>query len=334
MLKLDKKNTREYMESIGLAGKDDRVEIEELEFGLINNLLKIKVNNNSYVIKQALPEAKRIKNIKIKTSRINKECQAIRIFNRIMDGIAPEIVHFDEENSLIVMKSLPEEAMLLEKELMEGKVDISVARKIAETLAFVHNRFMNDQMMDILLDNTYMIRDLKVAVMYGRYTDDDRFNDKIQRLGDKLLKNKICLVHGDCSPKNIFVNGNDIILIDFEQTYFGDPALDLSYVVSHYFLHGINNYKIRKKYYDAIDMFLKTYFKRLNFRYKDILLRNTVLHSANIMWARVDSAAKYDYIEEDVKGIIRNVCRKALTNDFSSIKQIMDAIEEELASCR
>lgn len=334
MLELNKNNVRKYMESVGLASKDDKVDAEELEFGLINNLLKIKINNKSYVIKQALPEAKRIKGRKIKTSRINKECQAIRIFNNILEGIAPEIVHFDEENSLIVMKALPEEAVMLEKDLLDGKVDISVAVKIAEILAFVHNRFMNDRIMEILLDNTYMIRELKVPVMYGRYTNDDKLNDKIQKLGDKLLKNRVCLVHGDCSPRNVFVNGKDIILIDFEQTYFGDPVLDVSYVVSHYFLHGINNHKIRKKYYDAIDMFLKTYFKRLNFRYKDILLRNTALHSANIMWARVDSTAKHDCIKEEVKGIIRNVCRKALANDFSSIRQIMDSIEEELASGR
>ena len=40
------------------------------------------------------------------------------------------------------------------------------------------------------------------------------------------------LIHGDYNPNNIFVDGNDLTVIDFEQSCIFDPAFDLGYFIA------------------------------------------------------------------------------------------------------
>ncbi|HEY6119730.1 MAG TPA: phosphotransferase, partial [Pyrinomonadaceae bacterium] len=40
-----------------------------------------------------------------------------------------------------------------------------------------------------------------------------------------------CMTHGDFHPENIFVRGNSITVIDFEQSVIGEPASDLGYLL-------------------------------------------------------------------------------------------------------
>jgi aminoglycoside phosphotransferase (APT) family kinase protein len=42
---------------------------------------------------------------------------------------------------------------------------------------------------------------------------------------------EVCLTHGDFHPENIFLRGNTITVIDFEQAMMGDPAFDLGYLI-------------------------------------------------------------------------------------------------------
>ena len=45
------------------------------------------------------------------------------------------------------------------------------------------------------------------------------------------------LIHGDLHPKNIFVDGEDLTVIDFEQSCVFDPAKDLGYFIAQTNIH-------------------------------------------------------------------------------------------------
>jgi thiamine kinase-like enzyme len=59
---------------------------------------------------------------------------------------------------------------------------------------------------------------------------EEVLGELISRTSDIKLNN-VCVTHGDFHPENIFVRGNSITVIDFEQSAIGDPASDLGYLL-------------------------------------------------------------------------------------------------------
>jgi len=47
----------------------------------------------------------------------------------------------------------------------------------------------------------------------------------------EIQLSQVCITHGDFHPENIFVRGNAITVIDFEQSSIADPASDLGYLL-------------------------------------------------------------------------------------------------------
>ena len=47
-------------------------------------------------------------------------------------------------------------------------------------------------------------------------------------------------MHGDYSPKNMLVRGENIFLIDFEVVHWGDPAFDAAFLMNHLFLKAFH----------------------------------------------------------------------------------------------
>ena len=66
----------------------------------------------------------------------------------------------------------------------------------------------------------------------------------ILTLADELSDRRLCLVHGDFSPKNILVGppaqGFPLWVIDFEVAHEGDPVFDLAFMASHLTLKAIH----------------------------------------------------------------------------------------------
>ncbi len=72
------------------------------------------------------------------------------------------------------------------------------------------------------------------------------YREKLRKLLFRVLEGErsldpetFTLTHGDLHPKNIFVDGNDLTAIDFEQSRVFDPAKDLGYFIAQAKIHSI-----------------------------------------------------------------------------------------------
>jgi thiamine kinase-like enzyme len=118
---------------------------------------------------------------------------------------------------------------------------------------------------------------------------------------DKLLaetrENKITLVHGDFSPKNVLIRQGRLILLDHETIHWGDPMFDLGFSLTH-FLSKANRDPDNKAKFTWLGLtHWQTYRERVqdSFRFQDCEAR-AVRHTLACLLARVSGRSPLEYL--------------------------------------
>ena len=122
----------------------------------------------------------------------------------------------------------------------------------------------------------------------------------IERLIDSIWQHRLCLVHGDFSPKNLLVWPCHVMLIDFEVGHFGDPAFDLGFFLTHLVLKSIWAGERRQEYLDLATQFWRTYAAALAAGVGSdpaaAIEQRMLLNLAACLLARVDGKSPVDYL--------------------------------------
>src|SRR5205823_3904230 len=66
-----------------------------------------------------------------------------------------------------------------------------------------------------------------------------RLANAVEAFVRRMGATRVCMVHGDYSPKNVLV-GRGIWVIDFEVAHFGDPAFDVAFMLNHLLLKRLH----------------------------------------------------------------------------------------------
>ena len=73
----------------------------------------------------------------------------------------------------------------------------------------------------------------RLAIVYPE------LGEYLQQRIDACRNRRVSLVHGDWSPKNILVEGSNVLAIDFECIHFGDPSFDAAFLLNHLLLKTV-----------------------------------------------------------------------------------------------
>ena len=67
------------------------------------------------------------------------------------------------------------------------------------------------------------------------------------------------LVHGDYSPKNLLVDGAEVVILDCEVAHWGNPRFDIAFCLAHLLLKGTRRGVVSKPYIEAAQAFIASY---------------------------------------------------------------------------
>lgn len=211
----------------------------------------------------------------VKQERHNKEGKTANEFQKewqIQDFITqfselenlrnslPVILHYDQENSIIVFNYLDDYRDVADFYTKENIFPLEVASSIGSAIATVHRSTFNHQKYQdfFTVDNSLSNQvqylgqgleritpeifsivpadGLKFFTLYQRY---DSLGKAIAELGNAFTPS--CLTHNDLKLNNILLHNdwsqteaNIIRLIDWERSGWGDPAFDLGTLIASY----------------------------------------------------------------------------------------------------
>jgi 5-methylthioribose kinase len=315
---------RDYLQSHRLLPAGEEPRITELKGGVSCTVLLVETNQDAFVVKQALPKLRVKEDWFSDMTRVSIEQACLRYWEKVVPGLVPRFRFYDDENFLYGMEAAPIGVPMWKSLLMKGSVDFAIGRQVATALAKVHDAAATDQDIRRTFDNQKVFIELRIDPYLRTVAErHPEMKPLIDREVDRLLNNRLTLVHGDYSPKNVLVAGERLYILDFEVAHIGDPSFDLAFLSNHFLLKAVKNKDWALGYLALLLSSMQDYLKAIHFTDRYRLEADTVRTLALLFLARVDGKSPAEYItEKEDKTLIRALAYQILNDGLSSFDQV------------
>jgi aminoglycoside phosphotransferase (APT) family kinase protein len=289
--------------------------VEELGGGVSSEIWKV----GDVCVKRALPRLRVAQRWEAPISRNRYERLWLEAAGAAAPGAAPQVLAADDQAGAFVMQYL--DLPVWKAELREGNADPAFATQVGVRLAAIHSatagrpevarRFATD-------DIFYAIRLEPYLVATGKAHPD--LENRMSLLVSRTAGTRVCLVHGDVSPKNILVGAAGPVFLDAECAWYGDPAFDLAFCLNHLLLKCLWVPARRAAFLQCFDALARSYLDAV--RFEGVEERSASLLPA-LLLARVDGKSPVEYLADPEKEVVRRLARALLPS--TSLKEIQDA---------
>lgn len=292
--------------NMGLAEPDETPVITPLTGGVSSVILRIDLRRGSYCLKQALPQLKVEKIWKVPLERAFTEVKWLRTVAAIKPSCVPEVLGEDKETTSFVMTYLDDGFQNWKSALLSGKVDVDAASLVGDVLGKIHASTANNSELASRFatdENFYAIRLEPYLVETARVhpTLAPRLHELVQRTQSQ----RIALVHGDVSPKNILLGQQGPVLLDAECAWYGDPAFDLAFVLNHLLIKALWMPTSAVALMNSFNALRKAYFAHVDFEPRGALDLRTASLLPALALARVDGKSPVEYLDEPARQRLR-----------------------------
>jgi 5-methylthioribose kinase len=361
MLELTPHTAAHYLRERGSIGPREAVEVRELSGGVSNTVLLVHrpdTPGGDFVLKQALPRLKVPQEWLCSIERIWREVEVLEICGQLLASggrwlpetqppdisfadtwitTVPTVLFSDRPNYCYAMTAAPAGHQTWKEQLLAGETDPTIAAACGTLLGRLHAGSWNNPETASRLEDRTFFDSLRLDPYYRRlavvYPD---LAEILNRLVADTYATRLCLVHGDFSPKNLLISRGQIWLIDFEVGHFGDPAFDLGFFLTHLALKAVHAGEQGDSYLQLINAFWISYqaaLKKVATRDERANLSSrSALHWAACMLARVDGKSPVDYLLEELQRKTRAFARAILLRPTSGIDELLAQVRNQFQS--
>ena len=316
-----------WLEERGLVEPGTRVQATELEWGVSNVVLAVEAGALRAVVKQALPRLRVEDEWLAKRERSLTEARALELAARLAPGSAPAVLAVDEERCAFAIARAPAGWRNWKEILLGGEIAGDVGERLGALLATIHAETSHDEALLASFDDAEAFAQLRVDPYHRTVMRRwPRLERPIGMVVEEMLDRRLCLVHGDFSPKNVLVGGDrGLWLIDFEVAHAGDPAFDLGFMLNHLMLKAIHRPAAFERYEHAAASFWESYRARVSGRLAPDPVY-VALHTGCLMLSRVDGKSPAEYLTEGGRLLARSLATRILLEPPGTVEEAWDAL--------
>ncbi len=324
-----------YLRTTNRILQDEVPTIQVLSGGVSNRtFLLTRPTGEAWVLKQALAKLDVSVDWFSDPARIAQEALGIQWLARLAPpGTIPPLVFFDPTQHILAMQAVPKPHENWRTMLLAGQLHEEHIRQFAELLAMVHcgSFERRAELEEIFCDRSYF-ESLRLEAYYAYTAEHVR---ETTAFYDALIKDtraqRLGLVHGDYSPKNILVQNEQLILLDHEVIHFGDPAFDVGFSMTHLLSKAHHVSHLRREFAKATKLYWRVYrqapgYVPWNTEYESRVVR----HTLGCMLARVDGRSPMDYWTETERTRQHRVAVRLMQSDIRTVNELVDAYLVEL----
>ncbi|WP_395751825.1 phosphotransferase family protein [Prosthecobacter sp.] len=227
------------LQSAGLITGTD-ICVTPLTGGVSSDIVLVESTTQKLVVKAALEKLRVKDDWFVDVSRNRVEQSFFEYVSPILPASVPRILGGGD--GWFAMEYLGDALQNWKAQLLAGHISADTACMAGEVLGRMHASSWNDPVAHerfATLPNFQALRiDPYLLTTAERVPDAAPF---LRAEAARLAETKLALVHGDYSPKNLLVGPGRLIVLDAECAWFGDPAFDAAFLLTHLHLKGLLN---------------------------------------------------------------------------------------------
>jgi Ser/Thr protein kinase RdoA (MazF antagonist) len=249
--------------------------------------------------------------------------------------LAPRVLAEAPDEHLFVMSFLPPDNHPNWKvELAAGRIDMDLAASVGRDLSGMHAKTAYSPVVAADFANGALFNALRVEpYLLHTATRHPDLADRLIALAEDTLDTEIALVHGDVSPKNILAGPDGPVFLDAECAWYGDPAFDLAFCLTHLLLKCVWRPQHRADYLKAFDALTHAYLDAVRWEPRAGLEQRAGALLSALLLARVDGKSPVEYLVEPADTeFVRRVARELVQVDGIGVEEVAwtwaDRLEE------
>lgn len=306
----------------------EQLRLETLAGGVSNDVVAVTGPGVDVVLKRALPRLRVAAEWRAAPTRVFTEAEALKMASHVLPGLVPRVLGVDEQDYLLVIERAPREYIEWRTSLLAGHIESAVAEALGRHLATWHRSTSGTDVSYEGFEDTEPFRQLRIEPFYGAIAE--RHPDLTGPIGavvDRMLASRVCLVHGDFSPKNVLYGTEGMWIIDWEVAHRGDPTFDLAFMLAHLVCKSLHRPTDRARLRAAADAFLAGYGWDTDLpEYDDSYLVSQV---ACLVLARIDGKSPAAYLDERARDRGRRLASALLRQTEPSYAGLWRALDSD-----
>ncbi|MEM4296984.1 MAG: aminoglycoside phosphotransferase family protein [Nitrososphaerota archaeon] len=284
-----------------------------------------------WVVKKALPKLMVRDEWVADRGRIFRETGCLRVIRELVDrDAAPEVILEDRIRYACVLE-YGDGGVTWKELLMRGVIDPSVTVRVASILVRLHQKTRGvERLAAEFGDDTNFVQlriDPYITHVAGKHLD---IAAKLTHVAELLRRCKVCLVHGDYSPKNILLLPDGRIwILDCEPAHFGNPVFDIAFCTNHLILKSIH---LRSAaHLEEGQRLWRIYWNEAGWDNAMEWEEEAVKVLATLLLARVDGKSPVEYLSEDNRGMVRRLSKKLIADSVDDFGELIIRVKEVIS---
>src|SRR4051812_9388638 len=322
-----------YLRSTNRISNSEQIQIHNLRGGISNKTVLVKrPTGGAWVLKQALAKLRVDVDWFSDPKRIGREALALKHLPELAPaGTITPLIFEDAQHDLLAMAAVPDPHNNLKTLFLSHHIVEDHLYQFGRLIGSIHSKSTDRADLKALFDDRSFFESLRIEPYY-RYTAQQipASADFLGQLIKQTFSRRLCLVHGDYSPKNILVHQGKLILLDHEVIHFGDPAFDIGFALAHLLSKAHHFPSHRQKFISAALLFWSSYLAAADSSLSIDIDPPAADHGLACLLARVAGRSKLEYLSQEERQRQQEITLKLMNDPPTSVLQLIDRFTAEL----
>ncbi|RQR51337.1 aminoglycoside phosphotransferase family protein [Burkholderia sp. Bp9140] len=310
---------------MGLIGTDEDPSLVRLTGGVSSLIVRAETRAGTVCVKQALAKLRVATEWFAPVERNSAEVAWMKIVSDLVPGAVPRIIAVDTQSQTFAMEYFtPHCHRVWKDELREGRASASVARSIGWLLADIHRGTAGNSEVQraFATDASFFALRLEPYFLATAAANAD-CAAPLRALSADTAATKRALVHGDLSPKNILTGPHGPVLLDAECAWYGDPAFDIAFCLTHLLLKCVWRPAGENEFLACFDAMSNAYLSRVTWESMEELEARAARLLPALLLARVDGKSPVEYLRTtDERDRVRRFAKTFVVSSPKTLKTI------------